>query len=127
MRLVAAFVIAGIAAVPSAHAQFTPPAAAKPDGATLFLRQCGTCHVARAQAEPRQGPNLWGVVGRKAGSFPGFNYNGAFATSNIVWDGETLDRYLTNPQATVPGSVMGYRQANPEIRQTIIDWLKDQH
>jgi cytochrome c len=109
-----------------AFAQFTVPAAA-PDGATLFTRQCGTCHIAQARAETRQGPNLRGVIGRKAGSLPGFRYSGAFAASGIVWDEPMLDAYLTNPQAVVSGSVMVYRQANPETRARIIAWLKDQN
>ena len=37
------------------------------------------------------------------------------------------DRWLTNPQAVIPGAVMAYRQANPATRKQIIDWLKDQH
>jgi cytochrome c len=44
-----------------------------------------------------------------------------------VWTEAALDSYLTNPQAMIPGSVMVYRQANAEIRQKIIAWLKDQH
>ncbi len=109
-----------------AAAQFSVPVAA-PDGAILFARQCGTCHVAAAGGETRQGPNLWGVVGRRAGSVAGFKYGGAFAASGIVWNETTLDAYLTNPQAVVAGSVMAYRQANPDIRARIIAWLKDQH
>ena len=124
-----AAIMVGLAMAPSiANAQFALPAKpAKPDGATLFSRQCGTCHVATASTEPRQGPNLHAVIGRKAGSLPGFTYSGSYAASNIVWNTDTLDTYLTNPQAMIPGSVMAYRQSDPEIRHTIIDWLKDQH
>lgn len=110
-----------------ARAQFSVPASSKPDGATLFTRQCGTCHIATADGGPRQGPNLFGVVGRKAGTMPGFRYSGGYAASGIVWNEATLDTYLTNPQAMIPGSVMVYRQANAETRKTIIDWLKEQH
>jgi cytochrome c len=126
MKWRGAMVIAGLCLPMAAHAQFSVPVA-KPDPATLFARQCGTCHVASAKDEPRQGPNLWGVIGRKAGTYPGFKYSGAYAASNITWSAETLDRYLTNPQAMIPGSVMAYRQANPEIRAAIIGWLKEQH
>ncbi len=113
--------------VSCAHAQFNIPAPAKPDGATLFTRQCGTCHVVTADGGPRQGPNLAGVFGRKAGSLPGFTYVGDYASADIVWSETTLDTYLTNPQAMVKGSIMAYRQADPDIRQTIITWLREQH
>lgn len=109
-----------------ARAQFPLPQAA-PDGATLFARQCGVCHIAKAEAEPRQGPNLWGVFGRRAGAVPDYSYSGKFAASGIVWDETTLDAYLTNPQAVIEGSVMAYRQANADTRARIIAWLKDQH
>lgn len=118
---------AGMVVGPQAHAQMPLPAPAPPDPATLFARQCGTCHVATPEGAPRQGPNLWGVFGRKAGSVEGFQYIGKYAESGIVWDEATLDTYLTNPQAMIPGSVMAYRQANADVRHTIIAWLKDQH
>jgi cytochrome c len=110
-----------------AWSQFPVPAATAPDGATLFQRQCAACHVAVAAGGVRQGPNLWGVVGRKAGTRSEFKYSGGYAASGIVWTEAALDSYLTNPQAMIPGSVMVYRQANAEIRQKIIAWLKDQH
>lgn len=126
MRLPVAWVFIATCFATQAHAQFSVPLA-KPDPATLFARQCGTCHVASVKDETRQGPNLWGVVGRKAGTYPGFKYAGAYTEADLVWTAETLDTYLTNPQAMIPGSVMAYRQADPAIRATIISWLKDQH
>ncbi|HET6160727.1 MAG TPA: cytochrome c, partial [Dongiaceae bacterium] len=85
-----------------------------------------TCHVAAAQAEPRQGPNLFGVVGRTAGTLPGFTYSAAFAAGDkgIVWDESTLDRWLTNPQSVIPGAVMLYKQADPDKRRLVIEYLK---
>ena len=116
------------AASTEALAQFTLPAApASVDPATLFSRQCGTCHVADKAGGQRQGPNLWGVVGRRAGTLPGFTYSPGFAASDIVWQEATLDAYLTNPQAIISTSVMAYRQADAGTRKTIIDWLKKQH
>jgi cytochrome c len=105
----------------------TPPQAAPPDPATLFRGQCGICHVAQANGPPMQGPNLAGVYGRKAGTLTGFKYSEGFAQADFVWDEARLDTWLTNPQAMLPGVVMTYRQANPAIRKTIIDWLKEQH
>ena len=125
---VAALLCATSGADRQAQAQFSVPITPqKIDGATLFSRQCGTCHVAVADTGPRQGPNLFGVYGRPAGTLPGFKYTGKYAASGIVWNETTLDTYLTNPQAMIPGAVMAYRQADPEIRHTIIAWLKEQH
>ncbi len=111
-------------AVP-AHAQPGPQADA-PDGATLFRRQCGTCHSLVA-GEARQGPSLAGVYGRKAGTVPGYKYSPGFADADWAWDDAHLDPYLANPQSVIKGGVMGYRQAKPEVRQSIIAYLKEQH
>jgi cytochrome c len=93
---------------------------------TQFKKSCGTCHVAVADAAPRQGPNLFGVVGRKAGEAAAFKYSEAFAkgSGGIVWDDATLDRWLTDPQAVIPGAVMVYKQADPDKRRLVIEYLK---
>ncbi len=130
MRSIAVLVTLGLAALPAiAGAQMTIPddSSAPPDGATLFLNQCGTCHTVEHGAEPRQGPNLAGVVGRKAGSLPGFTYSDGFAKADWTWDAARLDTWLTNPQAMIPGAVMLYKQPDAATRKAIIDWLKDQH
>jgi cytochrome c len=110
-----------------AQAQFAVPDTAAPDGAALFKRQCATCHTLNASEPTRQGPILTGVYGRKVGSVQGYHYTPGYQTSNLVWNEENLDKYLTNPQAMLPGSTMVYRQSNSEIRHKIIDFLKDQH
>lgn len=94
-----------------------------------FKKSCGTCHVAEAGAGPRQGPNLFGVVGRAAGSVEGFNYSPAFVAgkSGIVWDEQTLDQWLTDPQSVIPGAVMPYKQADPDKRKLVIEYLKTRH
>lgn len=91
-----------------------------------FKKSCGTCHVAAPDAGPRQGPNLFGVIGRKAGTAPGFTYSAAFAAggADIVWDEATLDRWLTDPQSVIPGAVMPYKQADPDKRRLVIEYLK---
>lgn len=127
-KITAAAIAAIVMGSAPALAQFSPPTTpAVVDPATLFSRQCGTCHVAVANGGPRQGPNLAGVMGRTAGSVAGFKYSPGYASSGIVWTAETLDAYLANPQTTIPGSVMAYRQADPQVRATIIGWLGDQH
>ena len=75
----------------------------------------------------RQGPTLAGVYGRKVGSIESYHYTPGYQTSELVWNDENLDKYLTNPQAMLPGSTMAYRQSKPEVRHKIIDFLKGQH
>jgi len=105
-----------------ASADATDPVAAE----AQFKKSCGTCHVAAADAGPRQGPNLFGVVGRSAGSLEGFKYSPAFVAgkSGIVWDEGTLDRWLADPQSVIAGAVMPYKQADPDKRRLVIDYLK---
>jgi cytochrome c len=112
-----------------AYAQFTVPTpqAAAPSPAELFASQCGTCHSAKVGDAPRQGPNLFGVFGRKAGSFPGFKYSPGFAQADFVWDDAHLDAWLTRPQNVIRGAVMAYQQPNATTRKTIILWLREQH
>ena len=111
----------------AASAQMTLPTAALPSGQELFKRQCATCHTVNASDPQRQGPTLAGVFGRKAGSVATFHYSAGFAKADWEWDQAHLDTWLTNPQAMIPGAIMPYRQAKPEIRAAIIDYLKGVH
>ncbi len=67
-----------------------------------------------------------GVYGRPAGSVQGFAYSAEFLTvlRGVIWNRETLNRWITDSQNWVPGSVMYYKQADPEVRQKIIDYLE---
>jgi cytochrome c len=112
-------------AATTAVAQMPLPAAKLPDGATLFKQQCATCHTTNMSDPVRQGPSLFKIVGRPAGKADGFHYSAGFAKADFVWDNARLDAYLTNPQATVPGSIMAYRQPKAETRAAIIVYLKE--
>jgi cytochrome c len=70
-----------------------------------FNNHCRTCHVTR-EGDHRLGPSLYGVVGREAGSAPGYGYSSAMADADLVWDEATLDRFVENPNAVVPGNNM---------------------
>jgi len=111
----------------SASAQMALPAAKPPDGPTLFKQQCATCHTNNLSDPVRQGPSLFNIVGRRAGSVEGFRYSAAFAKADFAWDNAKLDAWITNPQEMIPGSVMAYRQAKPEVRAAIIAYLKELH
>ena len=122
------FVVAvALFACPAAWAQTPGAAGGPPDGAALFRQQCGACHVIDPGSPGgRQGPHLRGVVGRKAGSIEGFQYSAALKGSDFAWDEEKLDAYLTNPQNVVKGGIMPYRQGKQDVRQRIIEYLKEQ-
>lgn len=95
-------------------------------GRKLALNQCGVCHAFKAGEPNRQGPGLFGVVGRAAGSMAGFTYSEAFtkALGGKTWDAPALDRWLTDPQAVAPGTVMLYRQDDPDQRTALIHYLE---
>lgn len=78
-----------------------------PAGEKTFKSQCGNCH---SQKPDRNvvGPSLFSVVGRRAGMVPGFHYSAANKESGLVWDPDTLDRYLAGPRQVVPGTLMTY-------------------
>ena len=89
-----------------------------------FLASCGTCHSVEPGAAPRQGPNLYGIFGRKAGSVDGFKYSDALKTADWVWDEVHLDSWIENAQAMRPGVVMPYRQTDPANRAKVIAFLR---
>jgi len=113
--------------VRAAVAQMPLPQAKPPDGPTLFKQQCATCHTNNLTDPVRQGPSLFGVFGRRAGSVDGFHYSAGFAQADFPWDEAKLDAWMTNPQAIIPGSVMAYRQSKPEVRAAIVSYLKELH
>lgn len=86
--------------------------------------RCAACHTAKAGARSGLGPNLNGVVGRKAGSVPGFNYSAALKSKPFVWTPQQLDAFLAKPTATVPGTKMIFGGiSDPRDRKAIIDFL----
>jgi cytochrome c len=100
----------------------TPALAAPPDGATVFRQRCQSCHSVTPGQPSRLGPNLAGVVGRKAAATQ-FNYTPALKTSNIVWNRANLDRFLTAPTRMVPGTRMVMPIADAQQRAAVLDYL----
>ena len=101
MRLLS-FSIAGAALVASIGAAAAQDAAA---GEKVFAK-CKVCHQIGEGAKNLVGPVLNGVVGRPAGTYPGYHYSDANKNSGITWDEATLKEYLKNPKAKVPGTKM---------------------
>ncbi len=97
---------ATVAATPAAGAA-APTAGGDPGAGRLVFRKCQACH----SMEPGKnilGPSLAGIIGRKAGTEPSYNYSPAMKQANVVWDAKTLDAYLSDPQRVVPGNKMPF-------------------
>ena len=89
-------------------------------GRVLFATVCSACHTAD---QNKVGPMLEGVVGRRAGSVPGYPYSAALAQSGITWDSASLDKWLTSPQHLVPGAQMPFSLPDPVRRRDVIAYL----
>lgn len=76
-------------------------------GATVFKR-CAVCHTNDKGGGDALGPNLFGIVGRKAASRPGFAYSGSLQKANIVWTEANLTRWAAGPARVVPGTKMAF-------------------
>jgi cytochrome c len=120
-RLLCALVALGtIATATPALADGTAPADAD-HGKTLY-QGCQACH---SIDDNDLGPRHRGVVGRRAGSIQDYSYSAALKNSGLTWDEATLDRWLTNPSALVPGTKMFFRIDDPQARADIIAYLKE--
>jgi len=86
---------------------------------------CRACHQIGPDAKISVGPVLNGVVGRKAGTFPDYNYSPANKESGIVWTPEQLNRYLESPQAVIPHTKMIFPGLKDEQkRKDVIAYLE---
>jgi cytochrome c len=92
-------------------------------GEELFNKRCSGCHSLTKDGE---GPRLGNVYGRAAGSVPTFTYSSALKNAHITWSDDTLDKWLTNPDALVAGNEMDFSVEKPEERQQIVRFLKSQ-
>jgi len=78
-----------------------------PDKGKAVFEQCAACH-SLGEAGDYDGPTLKGVFGRKAGSLEDYRYSAAMKRSGVTWDAMTLDQYVTDPQAFIPGNRMAF-------------------
>ena len=116
------FLVAAVIAVPALCL-----AGSQPDiehGKETFNTMCGICHSVQETGGPNQGPNLIGVVGRKAGSVQGFPlYSSALKDSKITWSKKTLNKFLLNPMDMVPGTVMPMLIPDDKTRADVVGYL----
>jgi cytochrome c len=125
---------APVAEAPAAPAEVAAPAAATAvsyssltgdatKGDKVFA-QCRACHVVE-EGKNRVGPSLYAVVGRTAGTVPGFNYSKANKESGVTWTEDVLYTYLEAPQKFMPGTKMAFGGLKvPQDRADVIAYLK---
>jgi len=98
----------------------------QPSGAAVFA-PCRACHTVNKGGKNGLGPNLNGVVGRKAGTVAGFNYSPAMKAYKKTWTRPLLDAYLSNPRVAIPGNKMIYPgMKDPAKRAAIISYIMAQ-
>ena len=89
-------------------------------GKSLY-QACESCH---SIDDNDLGPRHRGVVGRHAGSVADYTYSKALKSSDLTWDEATLDRWLTNPSALVPGTKMFFQLSSAQDRADVIAYLQ---
>lgn len=94
------------------------------NGERLYQQRCGACHSIETN---RVGPLHRSLIGRRAGTVDGYRYSPALAQASFNWTRATLDRWLRNPRAMVPGTRMGFSLASAAERQAIIEFLATQN
>ena len=114
--------IGGVALASVVASAVWPLLAENNPGKQVFEKRCTGCH---ALDNEKTGPHLRGVYGRPAASLTTFPYSDALRKSGVTWDSDTLDKWLTDPDAFVPDNDMAFRVANPEERAAIIGYLKE--
>lgn len=119
-------VLVAIAFTTRAHAALPAVALAKAGdvekGKTAF-EQCAACHSIDGTGE-YDGPSLKGIIGRKAGSLEDYRYSAAMKRSDVTWDAASLDKYIADPQAFIPGNRMAFAgMADKSQRDDLIEYL----
>lgn len=122
MKTVAIASLCALAFVSSAYADGDAAAGAK------VFAQCSACHTVGAGAQNSVGPVLNGVVGRAAGTYPGYRYSSTMRKSGLTWDEATLQRYLKGPDQVLPGTKMAFPGiASDADLANVIAFLKQQN
>jgi len=102
----------------------TDAVAADPNAGKGVFTRCAACHTINKGGVNGLGPNLFGVVGRKAGTKPDFGYSGAMKKAGFAWTPQKLDAYIAHPAAVVPGNRMAFAGIpNAKDRADLIAYL----
>jgi cytochrome c len=120
LRLLA---LAALLGTPAAYAGGAKGDAAK--GKEVFEASgCPACHGVTKEDNAKVGPNLVGVVGRKAGTTPSLlGPSENLKKYGVIWSAETLDEFLVNPSAKAPGTAMAGILTDPQQRADVIAYL----
>jgi cytochrome c len=114
-------IISGLMVLTSTAASLAQDAAA---GEKVFA-VCKACHQIGETAKNAVGPVLNGIVGRKAGTYSGYNYSDANKNSGLTWDEPTFREYIKDPKAKIPGTKMTYAGLKDEQKTSdLLAYLK---
>jgi cytochrome c len=119
---------AAVLALACVGADYSRAAGDAAKGKSAFIRQCAICHTAETGGADRFGPNLFGILRRKAGTVAGFNYTRAFkATATWDWNEDLVAGWIGAPGVMVPGTAMGVFQGVAQSdRDDIVAYLATQ-
>ena len=99
--------------------------AADPVNGKKVFKKCAVCHSVQA-GKNKIGPHLNNLLGRKAGSVKGYKYSKAMKNSGIVWDEESLDKFLTKPRKFIKRTKMSFRGIKKKpLRDDLISFFKN--
>lgn len=100
-------------------------------GKKVAIKQCFACHDITKKKQIKVGPPLWGVYGKNPGHAEGYQYSDAHLSKKdaITWDAATLDAYMQDPKALIPGNKMvypipGQKKMSDKQRGYVIEFLK---
>lgn len=93
-------------------------------GREVYEFRCRTCHGSTAPADSPLGPSLTGIVGTKAGSQASGVHSRALIDSEILWNRESLRRYLADPRRAIPGTLMPVGVPDPGELESLLDYLE---
>jgi cytochrome c len=93
-------------------------------GREVYELRCRTCHGGSAPADSPIGPSLAGIIGAKAGTQVTGIHSRALIDSGIVWNRESLRRFLSNPPRELPGTLMPAGVEEPAVLERLLDYLE---